>query len=206
MGTLKGGENYRVVYNGAAGWAVTGYNKGTGGVGTWTYQPGRPEDHDLDLWGRMFKFSDNGEVFDFQYGLVGHVVADGTQPVRPQLSESEAKPIQQAKPGTIGNLVSGTSWMSTATALRGKNNQRFSYACPGGSGPAGSVWGTDIYTDDSTVCLAAVHAGLITPGSGGVVGFEIRPGESAYRGSTRNGVRSSDYGKFSGSFVFVTAH
>ncbi|TAN45377.1 MAG: hypothetical protein EPN22_03065 [Nitrospirae bacterium] len=73
MGTIKGGETYSVVYNGYNGWTATGYNKGTGGPGSWTYQPGIPENHELDIWGRIFKFSDNGEVFDIQHGLVGHL-------------------------------------------------------------------------------------------------------------------------------------
>ena len=32
MGTLKAGETYTVVFSDANGWAVTGYNKGTGGL------------------------------------------------------------------------------------------------------------------------------------------------------------------------------
>lgn len=105
--------------------------------------------------------------------------------------------------GNVQNLVPGTSWMTSATALRGKNGQRFSYSCPGGSGSGGSAWGTDLYTDDSTVCLAAVHAGLIAQRTGGIVTFEIRPGENSYKGTTRNGVTSGNYGKFPGSFAFV---
>ncbi|MBF0328490.1 MAG: hypothetical protein HQL10_04995 [Nitrospirae bacterium] len=74
MGTIKGGETYTVVYDRHNGWTATGYNKGTGGFGSWTYQPGSPENHELDIWGRVFKFSDNGEVFDIQHGLVGRLI------------------------------------------------------------------------------------------------------------------------------------
>lgn len=73
MGTIKGGETYAVFYSPSGGWSATGYNKGTGGSGTWVYQPGTPDNHDLDIWGHIFKFSDNGEVFDLQHGLVGHL-------------------------------------------------------------------------------------------------------------------------------------
>ena len=69
-------------------------------------------------------------------------------------------------------------------------------------GPVGSVWGTGTYTDDSSICTAAVHAGVITPDDGGTVVIEIAPGQSSYQGSTAHGVTSNDYGEFGGSFRF----
>ncbi len=72
MGTLKGGETYTVVYR-APSWTVTGFNEGSNARGTWTYDGQTPEAFQLNLWGRGFVFSRNGEVFDFDYGLVGHL-------------------------------------------------------------------------------------------------------------------------------------
>jgi hypothetical protein len=95
-----------------------------------------------------------------------------------------------------------SDWRANASAWRGKNGQRFTYTFPAGGTP-GSVWGTDLYTDDSSVATAAVHAGLITFAKGGKVTIEIRAGAAAYAGSTRNGVTSSNYGSFGGSFVFI---
>jgi len=62
-------------------------------------------------------------------------------------------------------------------------------------------WGTDVYTDDSALCHAAVHAGAI-PASGGVIHVRRAPGRTSYRGSTRNGFTSSDYGSWDSSIVF----
>ena len=76
-----------------------------------------------------------------------------------------------------------------------------SYACSPG-GEFGTVWGTDVYTDDSSICTAGVHAGKITREQGGVVIVRVKPGQPVYVGTTRNGVTSSDYGEWSGSFVF----
>jgi hypothetical protein len=70
-------------------------------------------------------------------------------------------------------------------------------------GAPGSVWGTDVYTDDSNVCTAAVHAGLITVQGGRTVTIEIRPGLTSYAASTRNGIASGSWGTWSGSYVFV---
>lgn len=73
--------------------------------------------------------------------------------------------------------------------------------CPSGCAAAGrSIWGTDVYTADSAVCTAAIHAGIITDG-GGQLGVSIVPGQPAYRGTTRNGVRTSDYGAYNESFT-----
>ena len=49
-------------------------------------------------------------------------------------------------------------------------------------------YGTDIYTDNSSVCAAAVHAGLITFNRGGTI--EIRLGQNSYQGSHRNRANS----------------
>jgi len=105
--------------------------------------------------------------------------------------------------GGIGRGGTTTiSWNTTATSLRGQNGQRTTYTCPG-NGAFGSVWGTDLYTDDSSICTAAVHAGLITRADGGVVTIEIQPGASSYSGTTRYRVPSGNYGAWDGSYVFV---
>ncbi|WP_237079842.1 LCCL domain-containing protein [Myxococcus xanthus] len=61
-----------------------------------------------------------------------------------------------------------------------------------------SVWGTDLYTDDSDVCAAAVHAGAI-PATGGQVSVTIQPAQGSYASTTRNGVTTYSYGYWSGS-------
>jgi len=91
-------------------------------------------------------------------------------------------------------------WDTSATILRGDNGKTGKFKCPP-NGKERSVWGTDTYTEDSSICNAAVHAGKFTRESGGSVTIEIRPGESIYRGSIRNGVTSMDYGAYGRSFV-----
>jgi hypothetical protein len=95
------------------------------------------------------------------------------------------------------------TWTESAAEHRGQNGKRVTYRCPTIIGiPELFVWGTDVYTDDSPVCLAAVHAGIITT-QGGVVTIEIRPGQASYTGSTRNGVTTQDFGVWPGSYVFI---
>jgi hypothetical protein len=93
-------------------------------------------------------------------------------------------------------------WDATAMDHRGADGQAFEYDCPA-DGSLGVVWGTNVYTDDSSVCTAAVHMGLITVEEGGTVRIVIRPGLGAYLGSERNGVTTQRWGEWDGSFVFV---
>ncbi len=64
----------------------------------------------------------------------------------------------------------------------------------------GNVWGTGVYTDDSTLAAAAVHAGVVGNGKTAVVRVTILAGQNAYQGSARNGVTSQNYGNWDGSF------
>ncbi|AXV07100.1 hypothetical protein DVS28_a2419 [Euzebya pacifica] len=94
-------------------------------------------------------------------------------------------------------------WSRNATELRGNDGERYAYTCPP-AGSASSVWGTGPYTDDSSVCTAAVHAGLITFDDGGRVVFEIEPGLEAYPEGEANGVAASSWPSWPGSFSFVS--
>ncbi len=99
--------------------------------------------------------------------------------------------------------VAEGDWSQTAAALRSRDGSTFQVRCPQ-DGRARAVWGSGVYTDDSSICTAAVHAGLITFGSGGLVNIRIEPGRSEYRGSLQNGIETRDYGNWRGSFEVVT--
>ena len=58
----------------------------------------------------------------------------------------------------------------------------------------GSCYGTDVYTDDSRLAVAAVHAGVLRAGETGVVRVVLLPGQASYPGSSRRGVTSSTWG------------
>jgi len=64
----------------------------------------------------------------------------------------------------------------------------------------GMVWGSGIYTDDSALATAAVHAGLVRAGERGIVRLTILPGQDSYSGESKNGVTSSPYGPWEGSY------
>jgi hypothetical protein len=99
-----------------------------------------------------------------------------------------------------GTAQAGSQCPGNATGMRGTGNVLRCW-CSADATRGGSVWGSDVYTDDSVICRAAVHAGVIGP-SGGTVTLRMLPGMQSYTGSERNGVTSSGYGAWSSSYRF----
>ncbi len=64
----------------------------------------------------------------------------------------------------------------------------------------GRIWGTGVYTNDSHLCTAAVHSGIITASAGGQISYTLLPGRGSYCASTQNGVTSSGYGYYGSSY------
>jgi hypothetical protein len=119
----------------------------------------------------------------------------------PTASPTEAA-TPTGSPTPTPNTALAEAWAATATSHRGLDGERFDYECPGG-GMLRFVWGTDVYTDDSSVCTAGVHVGVITLEDGGTVTIEIRPGQDSYEATERNGVSTLDYGPWGGSYVVI---
>ena len=99
-----------------------------------------------------------------------------------------------------GEDVTPILWNTAASILTYEAGKKHKFKCPGG-GKQNSVWGTDVYTADSSICNAAVHVGRISLDNGGTVTIELRPGQSSYQGTMRNGVTSNGYGAYPHSFV-----
>jgi hypothetical protein len=115
-------------------------------------------------------------------------------------SASTVPPVSQTSPSPI--QAEEITWNETASNVTGKVDQDFTYMCPP-NGTVNNVWGTDFYTSGSSICSAAVHAGRIKAKDGGKVQIRIRPGEEFYNSTIRNGVTSSRYGSYKGSFTFL---
>ena len=56
----------------------------------------------------------------------------------------------------------------------------------------GSLWGLGLYTLDSSVCQAAVHAGITNDEKGGTFAYTKVWGQNYYIGNIRNGISSSE--------------
>ncbi|MBK8009535.1 MAG: hypothetical protein IPK23_14760 [Rhizobiales bacterium] len=64
----------------------------------------------------------------------------------------------------------------------------------------GQVWGTDVYTGDSLLSVAAVHAGLVKPGDTAVVKVTVVAPPAKYQGSIRNNVKAHDFGRYGSAY------
>jgi len=116
-------------------------------------------------------------------------------------TRAESKPEVR---GSITTRVHDHQWFENAEQFQGRVGERVVYECGPGPGPAMLVWGTDIYSDDSFVCWAAVHAGAMKVGEAASVLIEILPGQARYQGSERNGVTSMDWNiPWEGSFRVI---
>lgn len=64
----------------------------------------------------------------------------------------------------------------------------------------GMCWGTDVYTGDSMVAVAAVHAGLVKPGDSAIVKVVSVAPPVTFSGSARHGVTSHDFGRYGSAY------
>ena len=123
----------------------------------------------------------------------------------PDTASTEARSTPRSeRQVAITERVEDRGWLNSAMDFRDRTGERIAWECGPGPGPAELVWGTDIYSDDSFVCWAAVHAGALKVGEPATVIIEILPGQSSYRGSERNGVVSMDWNTpWGGSFRVI---
>src|SRR5262245_19802711 len=70
--------------------------------------------------------------------------------------------------GAPGEIITWTDSLAD-THANATEGMVIEFSCPGGGQTGATVWGTDLYTDDSAICAAAVHAGKIGTYSGGSV-------------------------------------
>lgn len=66
--------------------------------------------------------------------------------------------------------------------------------------PNGSLWGTEMYTLDSTLAAAAVHMGVLKVGQTGNVSVTILGPSIGFVGSTRHGLTSANYANYPGAY------
>ena len=133
------------------------------------------------------------------YSVVSSNAASPPAGGTPQAAAAPATGTSAAVPG--GEVIeAGCSY--DARQLDAKDGTTFRISCPADCEKSSSTYGTGVYTGDSPVCKAGIHAGAI-PLAGGVFTIQLQAGRPAYRGSTQNGIESQDYGKYSRSYSVV---
>ena len=84
---------------------------------------------------------------------------------------------------------------------RGNNGKIYSYMIKGSN--EGRLWGHYIFSDDSNIAKAAVLEGICKLGECKTVNIKIINGQSSYSSFSKNGIDSSSYGSWPGSYCFV---
>jgi hypothetical protein len=101
-----------------------------------------------------------------------------------------------ALPAVAG--VAGTPAGADITAFRQSVGQTLQFTAVGSAN--GTIWGSGVYTDDSPLGVAAVHAGFLKEGERGTLRVTVLPGQASYDSSTKNGITSSTYANWQGSY------
>ena len=141
------------------------------------------------------------QIFKRNDGYSSWMASDGYKPLSGLGKVYLSSQIDTAKIYTTGiPLAAGTSDMQQFN--EGDIGKIYRITITGTTG--GAIWGTDIYTSDTYIPCAAVHAGFITNGQTKEVYIKVVQGLSEYIGSTRNGVSTSGYGGWGLSYQFVS--
>lgn len=125
-----------------------------------------------------------------QFGEVSVKLAD-MRNLRSQGVPEEPKEVVAAQPAP-----------QTLFGLQNQLGQTFHFTVTGAA-TGGGLWGTDVYTLDSSLAMAVVHAGVLKNGQTGVVKVKIIASPPLFRGSMRHGVSSGDFGAFQGAFQIL---
>ncbi len=128
-----------------------------------------------------------------------------TPTVAPEESDKDQSVDADPTPSVEGpSEVTPILWDTTASGFKGTPGTTYTFQCPE-DGTARPIFGNDIYTDYSSICTAAVHAGVIKLKDGGVITMEYRPGRAIYGSTVRNDITSITTGEHSRSFIIRTS-
>jgi hypothetical protein len=84
-------------------------------------------------------------------------------------------------------------WNTNLRGIAQLYQEPITVTCPPDGDTSAYVGGTDVYTYDSAICVAAVHAGAITQAAGGTVTVTRVPQQDSYPATVRNGVSSETW-------------
>jgi LCCL domain len=131
------------------------------------------------------------KVSTTQFGELALKLADARSMRHQSLIPKAAQPEPEDALPDPGNL----------TAYHGRIGQTIAFRVTGMA--RGTIWGTDVYTTDSSLAMAAVHAGALKMGETGVVRVKMIASPAMFTGSARNGVASQPYGRYPAAYQIL---
>jgi len=94
--------------------------------------------------------------------------------------------IQNGEPGQI-------DWITTLERVPDDFHSPLTLVCPPKGHADTYIWGTDVYTSSSGICVAAVHAGVTTLDTGGRVTVTLMPKQETFDARERYGISSQKW-------------
>lgn len=158
---------------------------------------------------------DDLAVYEFDVIVTGKSQFGGTIQVESLKVETAAFGQQQLPIAVLRGLGSGEKEDEPTNVLPDPGNManyqgqvgktfHFRLTGPPPGRANGSVWGSDIYTFDSMVSMAAVHAGVLKAGETKVVGVTMLGPQQQFGSSSRNGIVTGNWGQYPSAYKFVT--
>jgi len=115
-----------------------------------------------------------------------------------------ASPISfKTRQGTSPTEISCTDSPNKDPFANGRLGQKYVVICPKNcSSKIVSIFGSEVYTDTSAICVSAIHAGVLND-LGGEIEFLIDGPQTFYKGTKSFGVISKSENSYIRSFKFV---
>jgi hypothetical protein len=152
----------------------------------------------------QLEFRKSDVVYTVQSKFSGRIEGTALKAVSVQFGEVQLKLTDMRSlraPGAAADddqIVHAEADPGMLTAYNDKIGKSFYFKVTGAT--TAVVWGTDVYTTDSQLATAAVHAGVLQPGQTGVVKVTLMASPLAFLGSTRNGVTTHPFGMYPAAY------
>lgn len=141
----------------------------------------------------MVELTSGKKIFN---GSIGH---DGSISATFSASQISFK----TRKGTSPTVINCTDSPNKEPFSNGNIGQKYVVICPKNCGVYKSeIYGSEVYTDTSSICISAIHAGVMND-LGGEIEFLIDGPQSFYKGTKSFGVLSKHQDSYIRSFKFV---
>jgi len=153
--------------------------------------------------GRLYlTINDSPYLLHDNSGELTITLSEGGVSTRTPSASSNVVPTSNPTPGTPIQIEHELECRETVASLNLENGVSVIVTCADDCTNAptdvrGVIYGTDIYTHNSSICRAALHSGILSTQPFRV---DVLTGRSSYESSTRNGIFSYEYGSSHLSF------
>ena len=139
---------------------------------------------------------------DFQLKFDGILLRDDDLLCDYEIVDGDAITVNEEILAGGGPPIVNQTYSSNINCMdkRGKIGESYCYRIKGSN--EGTVWGDGIYSDDSNIAKAAVLEGKCNLGEEKLVFIKIIEGKSSYGSCTKNGISTSSWGNWEGSYIF----